>query len=321
MYDKPPKMSVNRAHGKLIMVGEHSVVYGQPAIALPFPVIEATSIVKEIIKIDTSPSIILDSLYFTGALEKAPKKMAGISACILGTLNDLGEKSAGLEINLSSTIPVGRGLGSSAAVAIAIVKSLFSYFGRELSHEKLMLLVHIAEKEAHGNPSGIDMAAASSDLPIWFQKEVEPVPLKIGASFYLVVADTGQVGKTRMAVESIRQKYQLNPVVTKRSIDLLGEITYTAKEALLNGNLVALGSALNAAQQELSSLGVSDESIDNLVEVARATGALGAKLTGGGRGGCVIALAKDENHASELARTLGAAGAYQTWKYEVEKTS
>ena len=321
MYDNPPKESVSHAHGKLIMVGEHSVVYGQPAIALPFPVIEATSIVKELVNLELTPKIMIDSLYFTGSLEEAPRKMSGISACILATLETLDEKSAGLEIHLSSTIPVGRGLGSSAAVAIAIVKSLFSYYEKELSHETLMTLVQIAEKDAHGNPSGIDMAAASRDFPIWFQKEQEPLPLEISATFYLIVADTGQVGKTRMAVESIRDKYQLNPVETKHSIDLLGDITYTAKDALLNGDLAILGSALNAAQKELASLGVSDEGIDNLVEVARATGALGAKLTGGGRGGCVIALAKDANHASELAQALEAAGAYQTWNYEVEKTN
>lgn len=180
-----------------------------------------------------------------------------------------------------------------------------------------MALVHIAETHAHGNPSGIDMAAASSDLPIWFQKEEKPTSLQIGAPFYLVVADTGRIGDTRMAVESIRGKYQTNPVATQQVIDLLGEITYTAKDALLNGELELLGNALNAAQNELIKLGVSDEGIDNLVRVAREAGALGAKLTGGGRGGCIIALAKDERHANKLVQALSTAGAYQTWKYQV----
>ena len=317
MLELPPKKSVGTTHSKLIMVGEHAVVYGKPAIALPFPVIEATSTVKKMSGTNFSTAIIIDCMYFVGSLEEVPEKMSGIATCIKETLGDLGEKPEGLHIRLSSTIPVGRGLGSSAAIAIAIVKSLFSYYGQELTQKKLMALVHIAEKHAHGNPSGIDMAAASSDLPIWFQKEEKPTPLQIGAPFHLVVADTGRIGDTRMAVESIRGKYQLNPVATQQAIDLLGEITYTAKDALLNGELELLGNALNSAQNELIKLGVSDEGIDNLVRVAREAGALGAKLTGGGRGGCIIALAKDEHHANKLVQALSTAGAYQTWNYQV----
>lgn len=317
MYGQPPKISVGSTHSKLIMVGEHSVVYSQPAIALPFPVIEATSTVTEMSGTLLSTTIIIDCLYYVGPLDEAPEKMSGIVACIHETLSDLGEKPEGLHIRLSSTIPVGRGLGSSAAVAIAIVKSLFNHHGQKLTQKKLMKLVHIGETHAHGNPSGLDMAAASSDLPIWFQREEEPTPLRIGSPFYLVVADTGRIGDTRMAVESIKGKYQSNPIATQQAIDLLGEITYMAKDALLNGELELLGSCLNAAQQELFKLGVSDEGIDNLVRVAREEEALGAKLTGGGRGGCIIAVAKDEQHARKLVQALSEAGAYQTWKYQV----
>lgn len=317
MLELPPEKSIGSTHSKLIMVGEHAVVYGKPAIALPFPVIEATSTVKSMSGSKFSKAIIIDCLYFVGPLEEVPEKMSGIAACIKETLRDLGEKPEGLHIRLSSTIPVGRGLGSSAAIAIAIVKSLFSYHGQELTQKKLMALVHIAETHAHGNPSGIDMAAASSDLPIWFQREEEPTPLQIGAPFHLVVADTGRIGDTRMAVESIRRKYRLNPVATQQAIDLLGDITYTAKDALINGDLELLGNALNSAQNELIKLGVSDEGIDDLVRVAREAEALGAKLTGGGRGGCIIALAKNKHHANKLAQALSAAGAYQTWKYQV----
>lgn len=317
MYDKSSKISVGSTHGKLIMVGEHSVVYGQPAIALPFPVIEATSTVKDMSVTGQSTAIIIDCMYFVGPLEDAPRKMLGITACIKETLKELEENAEGLHIQLTSTIPVGRGLGSSAAVAIAIVKSLFSYFEQELTQDKLMELVHIAERHAHGNPSGIDMAAASSNLPIWFQKEEDPGVLEIGKPFHLVVADTGRVGDTRLAVESIRDKYQSNPIATQQAIELLGKFTYMAKDALLNGEMVLLGKALNSAQDELIKLGVSDSGIDSLVQVARDAGALGAKLTGGGRGGCIIALAKDASHASALAQVLRTAGANETWKYQV----
>ncbi|WP_438318906.1 mevalonate kinase [Sporosarcina sp. FA9] len=302
----------------MILIGEHSVVYGKPAIAIPFPSIHATATVENLVKLNSATDIILKCHYYEGRLKDAPLKLAGIVACIHATIETLEKNPVGMCIHLNSTIPIGRGLGSSAAVAIAIVKSLYSYYDEELSQSKLMELVHIAETHAHGNPSGIDMVAASSEFPIWFEKGKDTLPILPGAQLHIVVADTGRIGDTRAAVESIRKNHSLNPIATKKSIDLLGELTYIAKDALINGKIELLGNYMNLAHIELDKLGVSDPILDNLVTIAQIKGALGAKLTGGGRGGCVLALAKNKSHAEKLSVILIEAGAFQTWYFQTE---
>ena len=310
----PRKTAVGTAHSKLILIGEHAVVYGKPAIALPFPVIEARAIIEAVQDTNT---ILFESPYYNGSYREMPSNMKGITICIDETLACLGEKPKGLRIQMSSTIPLGRGLGSSAAIAIAIVRGLYQFFGQALNNEKLKELVHISETYAHGNPSGIDAAASANDYPIWFQHGSEITTLQIGGPFYLVVADTGRIGNTFGAVKSIKDMYARDPLTTEKSIALIEENTVQAKKAIIHGDLHLLGETLDAAQRELTTLGVSDEQIDHLVNVARRAGALGAKLTGGGRGGCILTLAKDHEHVKELEEALLAAGADQTWSFQV----
>lgn len=310
MFHSTQDSAIGKAHGKLILIGEHSVVYGMPAIALPFPLIEVKSTVKEI-----SGNIRLACDYFEGTLSTVPKKMLGISACIYETLKILNKPANGIFIQLHSTIPIGRGLGSSAAVAVAIVKSIFAYYGEDLKLNQLMSLVHIAETHAHGNPSGVDMYATASDVPIWFQKGQEISTIQIGAPLHLVVADSGRIGDTHSAVCNVRKRYKSNPIKTETSLNRLKKMAFEARSALSNGNVEDQGSILNYAQDELVALGVSDDGINKLVETARSAGALGSKLTGGGRGGCVLALAKNQEHAENLADHFIKAGASKTWNF------
>jgi len=312
MLELPQKTAIGSAHSKLILVGEHAVVYGEPAIALPFPEIQVKAMIDPV-----HGPIRIDSSFYTGPLSSMPEKLQGIAVCIKKTCEKLGNDATGFRIQISSTIPIGRGLGSSAAIAIAIVRSLYAYFDQELARDELMELVDIAETHAHGSPSGIDMAAASSEVPIWFEKDKEIDYVQISTPLHLVVADTGRIGDTHAAVASIKEKYTVEFIKTKDSITHLGELTGHARKALREGDHAALGSILNRAQDELVKLGVSDESIDRLTKVAQKSGALGAKLTGGGRGGCIIALAKSIKHAKEIADALLVGGADQTWHFTV----
>lgn len=303
---------VGQAHSKLILIGEHSVVYGKPAIALPFPTLHVQAVVSE-----QEGSITLECEYFRGRLEEVPHHLGGIALCIIKTLKTLNQSPSSLHISIHSTIPIGRGLGSSAAIAIAVVRSLYHFFHEPLPEKMLMRLVNIAETYAHGNPSGIDMIAAISDHSLWFEKGKTVKPITIATPFSLIVADTGRRGNTREAVQAINLNLKKSPETVEQSIQLLGELAHQAKVAIEQGEIANLGSLMNDAHTELAKLGVSDPGLDKLVELTRKAGAFGAKLTGGGRGGCMIALAKDETHAKKLAKTLRKHGAQQTWHFIV----
>jgi mevalonate kinase len=315
MIQTRQRCGVGAAHGKLILMGEHSVVYGMPAIALPFPLLKAEATVEE-----NAGQILFYSDYYEGPLDGVPKKLRGIAICIYETLKQLNKPAYGLVIRLQSNIPIGRGLGSSAAIAMAIVRGIFAFYREKLRPKVLMSLVHAAETYAHGTPSGIDMAAAFSQFPIWFQKG-ETQSLSLGGTLFLVVADTGHFADTRGAVLSVKDKVSSEPEKLERTLSQLRTITYEAREALYDGDMKLVGDLFNFAQSGLVELGVSNKDINRLVDAARRAGALGAKLTGAGRGGCILALADNLANAKNIARTLMQAGASNTWHFTVEESN
>lgn len=305
--------SMGSAHGKLILLGEHSVVYGMPAIAIPFTSLKVWATVEAI-----RGPLTFSCDFFQGPLADVPMKMRGIAACITETLIMLNQQQSGLLITIHSSIPIGRGLGSSAAIALAIVKSLFAFYKINLDQHTLMSLVHIAETYAHGNPSGIDMYTASSAKPLWFQKGKPMEALHIARPLYIVVADTGRFGDTHLAVSNVKKAFKKYPKKTKDSLAQLELLTHKARHALAQGERKRLGRLLDLAQAELTAIGVSDAGINHLIDAARNAGALGAKLTGGGLGGCVLALAESSTHAKVLANRLLTAGACNTWYFKLD---
>lgn len=309
----PPKVAIGYAHSKLILTGEHAVVYGFPAIAIPFP-LEVTSIVERY-----DGEIMLACSYYFGPIDKAPEPLKGIVTCIKKTLKYLKKPFKGLLIRLHSEIPLGRGLGSSAAIAVATVKSLFLFYEKSIIQEKLMELVQVAEVYAHGNPSGIDMEAVSSKFPIFFQKGRNTLPLPVAVPFHLVVADSGKMSDTLTAVKKVKENYSSRRELIKNSMERIGEIGRLAKAALLKGDSKMLGRLLDANHQELITLGVSNDHLNILVHISRNEGALGVKMTGGGCGGCIIALARSRGHAEQIAKRLLDAGAEKTWFFTIEK--
>ncbi|SDC20970.1 mevalonate kinase [Pelagirhabdus alkalitolerans] len=304
--------SIGRAHSKLILIGEHAVVYNEPAIALPF---DAVSVMAKIRR--KAGNIQFNSRFYKGDLEDMPEKMQGLVTCVKGVCKKLKKKAVDFDIDLESTIPIGRGLGSSAAIAVALVRGLYKYFQVELQRETLMDFVDLAEQHAHGTPSGIDREATSREHPIWFVKD-QPVDIvKIKQPLHLIVADTGRIGDTHSAVDSVKALYQTDHLNTRKRIEALGTLTKKARESMESGDLIKLGETLNQAHFELKALGVSDPGLDHYVEVSQASGALGAKLTGGGRGGCMIALADSIDNAREIEKALQSAGASETWYCQI----
>ncbi|GFP76954.1 mevalonate kinase [Clostridium fungisolvens] len=307
------RTAICESHSKLILVGEHAVVYGKPAIAMPFPLKVRVTIQKAV------GPIMFESSIYTGPIDSMTVKMKGIKACIEESLRCVDQPFANLRIRIDSAIPLGRGLGSSAAIAIAIVRSIFSLFQQGLSEEHLFSLVQIAETYAHGKPSGIDTAAEISEYPIWFQKGKEIVPLVIGIPLYIVVADTGRNGDTHTAVDNVRKMYVSETEKVQNSLDEIGTIGELAREALLKGDVYLLGNLLYRNHEELKILGVSDGELNNLVEIARNAGALGAKLTGGGLGGCILALGESLEHAEVIATQLMDSGVSNVWYFSTEE--
>ena len=285
------EVGVGQAHSKIILIGEHSVVYGYPALSLPLLEVEVTCRVV--------PAVTPWRLFEEDTLSMA----------VYASLEYLNIKDAYIRCQIDSAIPEKRGMGSSAAISIAAIRAVFDYYQAELPHDVLEILVNRAEMIAHMNPSGLDAKTCLSDQPIRFIKNVGFEELTMDLSAYLVIADTGVYGHTREAIQVVESKgKEAFPFLYA-----LGELTQQAEEVIKARDAVKLGEILTKAHGNLKEIGVSSLEADALVETALQHGALGAKMSGGGLGGCIIALVADYHQAQDLAERLEEKGAVQTW--------
>lgn len=302
------------ANGKIILMGEHSVVYGQPAIVLPFNQVQ----IESRIYFQEGP-ITIDCLYYKGILVEASSVIDGIKRLVQVVLTFLKKPSKDIHLKIDSNLPAQRGLGSSAAVSAAVVRSIFDAFKEKLEDHILNHFVMVAEQIHHINPSGLDATTITSGQALFFQKEVGKTALSFSLDAILVVADTGVVGQTSDAVEEVRKIWNQNPTIINPILDRLGELTKDVKDYLRNNEVIRLGLAMTEAHQLLKRMNVSDDILEKLVETAVAHGALGAKLTGGGKGGCIIALTACQEDAIEIASKLKQNGAQNTWFYDLKE--
>jgi mevalonate kinase len=238
---------------------------------------------------------------------------------VRNTLSLLEVDSQDLQIRLTirSSIPVASGLGSGAAVATALVRAVSEHLGHSLDAETVSSLVYETEKVFHGTPSGIDNTVVAYEQAVYFEKTQPIERVQIARPFWLAIADSGKPSLTKESVGDVRAAWRRDRARYERWFDEIGEIVRRARAALESGEVTALGSLMNANQRVLRHLDVSSSEIETLIDAALEAGASGAKLSGGGRGGNVIAVLQPEQRDG-IRRALLEAGAVNVIVTRVE---
>ena len=298
------------APGKIILFGEHAVVYGQPAIAAPVTQVEARASITP--KSNGGLAIYAQDLDMSLSLQHAAEHGTALMAQLV--LEACQQPEPNAQITLQSTIPIAGGLGSGAAVSAALGRALSSYLDCLLTDEQLSDLVYETEKVYHGTPSGIDNTVICYGQPIYFVKDVAITRFTIGRPFTLLIADTGVPSPTRETVGDVRKAWQADPQTYNTLFDSIGKLVESARLAMERGEIDALPMLMNRNHTLLQKMGISSPMLDHYIGVALHAGAKGAKLSGGGRGGNIIIMTDDDMMADvrEALHTAGIAHSIQT---------
>jgi len=302
------------APGKVILFGEHAVVYERPAIAAPVTQVQASAVIEP-----ASPHsglvIVAADLKRDIVAATAPRDEPLAAAARL-TLSYLSAPEPDATLTISSTIPIASGLGSGAAVSTALVRALASFLEHDLEPAEVNAIVFEVERIHHGTPSGIDNTVVVYEQPVYFVRGRPIDRLTVGQPFTILVGDTGEPSPTGEAVERVRLGWQREPARYDALFDQIGDTANEARRAIESGDIEAMGALMDENHDLLIELGVSSPKLDNLVETARLTGAIGAKLSGAGRGGNMIALVEDDL-AAEVKEHLKRAGASRVIRTKV----
>jgi hydroxymethylglutaryl-CoA reductase len=280
------KMGVG--YGKVILLGEHAVVYGRHAIAAPIPL----SIKALVEDCDEGIHLLIPRWGVEYQLASNPNERRSFEKPAGVVLDQLGLSRRAMRIEVFPDVPRSMGLGGSAAMAVAIVRALDKHFGLGLTDDQVNRLAFESEKVAHGNPSGLDNTLACYGKALVFRAGDPPLiePLNIREPIPAVIGMTGYEGLTAKTVGRVREAWQQDKKLYERIFDQIDALTLRGIQAIQDNDLPTLGQLMNICQGMLNALQVSTPELEKLCDIARENGALGAKLTGGGGGGSIIAI-------------------------------
>ena len=299
---RPADAEAGVGYGKVILLGEHAVVHGRHAIAVPLP-LTTRAVVADA---GHGVELIIPRWGIEYQLAKPAEQRRSFERAAGAILDRLGLTQRNLRIEVFPDVPRGMGLGGSAAIAVAIIRALDRHFGLGLGDVQVNELARLSEEIAHGSPSGIDDTLATWGEPLVYRRGNPPLvePLQLGEPLQLVLGMSHAEGLTAKTVGQVREARERHPRLYEKIFDDIDALVLQAVAALRDNDHRALGELMNICQGLLNALQVSTPELERLIGIARAAGALGAKLTGGGGGGAMVALCADAAGAGHVQQAI-----------------
>jgi mevalonate kinase len=294
-------MAEGKGYGKCILFNEHFVVYGIPSIVSAIG--NATLATAE--ETESGGIQLIDNRPATpGYKEEKKEQQEDSLRRILEAMNISPDKN--IRITLTGDLYAASGVGASAASCTAIARALNQLFDMGLGDDRINEIAYEGEKGYHGTPSGVDNTASTYGGMIWFVKG-EPNtfdPIRISQPIEIVMGNTGTVANTKSAVAGVKERKEKNPELYSQIFGRARNLAYDARKALESLKLKEVGRLMNVNHQLLQKIEVSNGDLDTLVEIARKAGAFGAKMTGGGLGGYMVALTPGESLQEKVAKAI-----------------
>jgi len=287
---------VSGGHGKIILLGEHAVVYGRHAIAAPIPL----AIQAHVERGGDGVELIIPRWGVEQRLHRSAEKQHSFEKSLAMIFRTLGLEQESMRVEIFPNVPRAMGLGGSAAIAVATIRALDRCFELGLDDERVNELAFECEKIAHGTPSGIDNTLSVYGQSMLFRAGESPLRrvIEIERPVQLVVGISGIESLTAATVARVRKAREAHPKLYNRIFDQIDSLVLQGVEALAGQDLETLGELMNVCQGLLNAMQVSSWELEEMIQIARSHGALGAKLTGGGGGGSIIALCPDDEDAA-----------------------
>ncbi len=303
-------MATGSGFGKAILFGEHFVVYGKASIASGISKKTTATLVegKEpgFKIIDKRPAA-------DGYIEKYAEAQRESVELMNAAVWHLDFDASPVEVTIEGDLYCASGVGASAASCVAMARAVSEHFSLDLSEEQINFCGLEGDKAYAGTPSGIDNTCSTYGGLIFFRKNLDGGPnqmdqITLGKPLDILLVSTGVTTKTKLAVDGVRERKEKDPEYYEPIFDQAEEVAIKAKDALAQGNLIKVGQLMDENHELLQEIRVSHPKLDHLVDLTRENGALGAKMTGGGMGGYMIALFSDEETQEMAARVCESEG-------------